>query len=61
MKNGNALTPALYHPMGEGESSSAGRRTGRGWDFREAGFAVSSPVGRERVSPRYSSFDICQF
>ena len=54
------LTPALSHSprrslrrsrgrMGEGESSSVGRRIQALWKLRETGLAVPSPVGRERV------------
>lgn len=54
MKNGNTLTQALSHLMGEGEgeSLSAGRRIGCGWDFREPSFGVPSSRGRERVRVR---------
>src|SRR5213592_1087989 len=44
------LTPALSHRMGEGESSSVGRRIQPLWKLRETGLAVPSPVGRERVT-----------
>jgi len=44
-----ALTPALSHRMGEGESSSVGRRIQPLWKLRETGLAVPSPVGRGMV------------
>src|SRR5258705_12319917 len=38
--------------MGEGESFSVGWRIQSLWKLREAGLAVPSPVGRERVRVR---------
>src|SRR5216117_1531183 len=52
------LTPALSHRMGEGESSSVGRRIQPLWKLRETGLAVPSPVGRERVRVRVVLFEI---
>src|SRR6266851_4273760 len=52
-----ALTPALSHRMGEGESSSFGRRIQPLWKLRETGVAVPSPVGRERVRVRDVLFE----
>src|SRR5207247_613352 len=46
------LTPALSHRMGEGESSSVGRRIQPLWKLLATGLAVPSPVGRERVRVR---------
>jgi len=62
------LTPALSHSprrslrrsrgrMGEGESSSVGRRIQALWKLRETGLAVPSPVGRERVRVRVVFFE----
>jgi hypothetical protein len=44
--------------MGEGESSSVGRRIQPLWKLRAAGLAVPSPVGRERVRVRADLFEI---
>src|SRR5436309_8096142 len=52
------LTPALSHRMGEGESSSDGRRIQPLWKLRETGLAVPSPVGRERVRVRVVLLEI---
>src|SRR6185369_10212872 len=52
------LTPALSHRMGEGESSSVGRRIQPLWKRRETGLAVPSPVGRERVRVRVILFEL---
>src|SRR5216117_3464772 len=52
------LTPALSHRMGEGESSSIGRRIQPLWKLRETGLAVPSPVGRERVRVRVVLLEI---
>jgi hypothetical protein len=52
------LTSALSHRMGEGESSSVGRRTQPLWKPRATGLAVPSPVGRERVRVRDALFEI---
>src|SRR5256885_11825576 len=51
------LTPALSHRMGEGESSSVGRRIQPLLKLRETGLAVPSSVGRERVRVRVVLFD----
>src|SRR5213075_3105641 len=48
----------IPHRMGEGESSSVGRRIQPLWKLRAAGLAVSSPVGRERVRVRVILFEI---
>jgi len=42
---GQTLTPALSHPMGEGELSSAGGRAGASAKFEAAAKAVPSPGG----------------
>src|SRR5688572_2971947 len=52
------LTPALSHRMGEGESSSVGRRIQPLWKLRATGLSVPSPVGRERVRVRDILFEI---
>src|SRR5213083_3106212 len=52
------LPPALSHRMGEGESSSVGRRIQPPWKLPETGLAVPSPVGRERVRVRVVSLEI---
>ena len=52
------LSPALSHRMGEGESSSVGRRIQALWKLRETALAVPSPVGRERVRVRDALFEI---
>ena len=44
--------------MGEGESSSVGRRIQPLWKLRKTGLAVPSPVGRERVRVRVILFEI---
>src|SRR6266705_3457671 len=52
------LTPVLSHRMGEGESSSVGRRIQPLWKLRETGLAVPSPVRRERVRVRVVLLEI---
>src|SRR2546427_4120486 len=44
--------------MGEGESSSVGRRIQPLWNLRVTGLAVPSPVGRERVRVRVVLFEL---
>jgi len=52
------LTPALSHPMGEGESSPVCQRTGRGRNIRELSDCCSlSPLG-ERVRVRGNTVHI---
>src|SRR5437879_679928 len=64
-----ALTPHLRrsrrgkqaagsHRMGEGESSSVGRRIQPLWKLRETGLALPSPVRRERVRVRVVLLEI---
>src|SRR5205809_6072083 len=43
------LFRSLSHRMGEGESSSVGRRIQPLWKLRATGLAIPSPVGRQRV------------
>jgi len=57
-----ALTPALSHPMGEGESFAVACKV-ESWSLHHAlvnhlrlPIAVPSPVGRERVRVRVYSY-----
>jgi hypothetical protein len=58
MHSKNALTPALSHPMGEGESLAdfldyrASEFAGRLFAKKKTAIAVPSPIGWERVRVR---------
>ncbi len=58
----NSLTPALSHPMGEGESFAsflecrASGFAGRSFEKQETPIAVPSPIGWERVRVRATLF-----